>query len=47
MRIVNGDVRLAPFHKYAISTPVDYTVVQNTMFIADDFAEYRQVLNEL
>jgi len=47
MRIVNGGVKLAPFRKYAITTPVDYTVVQNTMFIADDFAEYQQVLNEL
>jgi len=43
-RMVSGETRLRPFTLHAITSPVNYSVVQDTMFVAKDFSEYRHVL---
>jgi phenylalanine-4-hydroxylase len=43
-RIISGETRLIPFAEQAIITPVNYSVVQDTMFVADNFSEYDKVL---
>jgi phenylalanine-4-hydroxylase len=43
-RIISGKTRLRSFGEHAITTPVNYSVVQDTMFIAKDFQEYHKVL---
>jgi phenylalanine-4-hydroxylase len=46
-RIVSGQTRLLPFVENAIECPVNYAAVQHTMFIANDFSEYHDVLAEI
>ncbi|HEX3870540.1 MAG TPA: hypothetical protein VHV77_08900 [Pirellulales bacterium] len=43
-RIVSGDTQLKSFADHAITSPIDYSVVQHTVFIAADFSEYARVL---
>jgi phenylalanine-4-hydroxylase len=43
-RMISGKVRLQPFVSCAITSPVNYSVVQDTMFVARDFSEYQEVL---
>jgi phenylalanine-4-hydroxylase len=43
-RMISGTVRLQPFVSCAITSPVNYSVVQDTMFVAKDFSEYQEVL---
>jgi phenylalanine-4-hydroxylase len=43
-RMISGKVRLRPFASCAITSPVNYSVVQDTMFVAKDFFEYQEVL---
>ena len=43
-RIVSGETQMRSFSAYAITSPVNYSVVQDTMFVARDFSEYSQVL---
>jgi hypothetical protein len=38
---------LLSFIEHAISTPVDYSVVQDTLFVARDFSEYQRVLESI
>ncbi len=43
-RIISGRTRLLPFAERAIASAVNYSVVQDTIFVARDFDEYGQVL---
>jgi phenylalanine-4-hydroxylase len=43
-RIISGETQLRSFAEHAITTPVNYSVVQDTMFVAKDFQEYSRVL---
>jgi phenylalanine-4-hydroxylase len=43
-RLVSGETKLKPFAQHAIASPIDYSVVQQTVFIAANFSEYARVL---
>jgi phenylalanine-4-hydroxylase len=46
-RVMTRETRLLSFIEHAISTPVDYSVVQDTLFVARDFSEYQRVLESI
>jgi phenylalanine-4-hydroxylase len=46
-RVVTRETRLLSFIDHAISTPVDYSVVQDTLFVARGFSEYQRVLESI
>jgi phenylalanine-4-hydroxylase len=43
-RIISGQTGIRSFADHALATPVNYSVVQDTMFVAEDFGEYEKVL---
>jgi phenylalanine-4-hydroxylase len=46
-RVMTRETRLLSFIDHAINTPVDYSVVQDTLFVARDFSEYQRVLDSI
>jgi phenylalanine-4-hydroxylase len=46
-KVMTRETRLRSFIDHAINAPVDYSVVQDTLFIARDFSEYQRVLESI